>query len=51
MSNKKMKKKLVYYFGDNRADGNAKMKNLLGRPMIEIEEGVRKTIASGQYNY
>ncbi len=29
----------------------AKMKQLLGRPMITIEEGIRRTIESGQYNY
>lgn len=29
----------------------AKMKVLLGRPMTTIEEGIRKTIESGQYNY
>ncbi len=28
-----------------------KMKTLLGRPMISLEEGIRKTIASGQYNF
>jgi UDP-glucose 4-epimerase len=28
-----------------------KMKNLLGRPMVTIEEGIRKTIESGEYNY
>lgn len=28
-----------------------KMRNLLGRPMVTIEEGIRKTIESGQYNY
>lgn len=29
----------------------AKMQNLLKRPMTPIEEGIRKTIESGQYNY
>ncbi len=29
----------------------SKMKELLGRPMVTIEEGIRKTIESGQYNY
>lgn len=29
----------------------AKMVSLLNRPMTPIEEGIRKTIASGQYNY
>lgn len=29
----------------------AKMKLLLGRPMTTIEEGIKKTIESGQYNY
>ncbi|MBL0309643.1 MAG: NAD-dependent epimerase/dehydratase family protein [Bacteroidetes bacterium] len=29
----------------------AKMKKILGRPMITIEEGIRKTIESGQYNF
>jgi UDP-glucose 4-epimerase len=29
----------------------AKMKVLLGRPMTTIEEGIKKTIDSGQYNY
>lgn len=29
----------------------AKMKTLLGRPMTSLEEGIRKTIESGQYNY
>lgn len=28
-----------------------KMKILLGRPMISLEEGIRKTIESGQYNF
>lgn len=28
-----------------------KMKNLLGRPMTNIEDGIRMTIKSGQYNY
>lgn len=28
-----------------------KMKNLLGRPMTTIEEGIKLTIESGQYNY
>ncbi|MCS6933974.1 MAG: NAD-dependent epimerase/dehydratase family protein [Chitinophagales bacterium] len=28
-----------------------KMKKLLGRPMTTLEEGIRKTIESGQYNY
>ncbi len=28
-----------------------KMKTLLGRPMTSLEEGIRKTIESGQYNY
>lgn len=28
-----------------------KMKKLLGRPMITIEEGIRKTVESGQYNF
>ncbi len=28
-----------------------KMKMLLGRPMISLEEGIRKTIESGQYNF
>jgi UDP-glucose 4-epimerase len=29
----------------------AKMRKLLGRPLLSIEEGIRKTIASGKYNY
>jgi UDP-glucose 4-epimerase len=29
----------------------AKMKSLLGRPMTSLEEGIKKTIESGQYNY
>lgn len=29
----------------------AKMKKLLGRELITIEEGIRKTIESGQYNF
>ena len=28
-----------------------KMKNLLARPMTNLEDGIRKTIESGQYNY
>jgi len=28
-----------------------KMKSLLNRPMINLEDGIRKTIESGQYNY
>ena len=28
-----------------------KMKKLLGRPMITIEEGIKKTVESGQYNF
>jgi UDP-glucuronate decarboxylase len=28
-----------------------KMKELLGRPMITIEEGIKRTIDSGQYNF
>ena len=28
-----------------------KMKELLGRPMITIEEGIKRTIESGQYNF
>ena len=28
-----------------------KMKNLLGRPMIKLEDGIKRTIESGQYNY
>lgn len=28
-----------------------KMKRLLGRPMTSLEDGIRKTIESGQYNY
>jgi len=27
------------------------MKRLLGRPMTSLEDGIRKTIESGQYNY
>jgi UDP-glucose 4-epimerase len=29
----------------------AKMKELLGRPMTNIEDGIKRTIESGQYNY
>ena len=29
----------------------AKMKKLLGRPMTTLEEGIKKTIESGQYNF
>jgi UDP-glucuronate decarboxylase len=29
----------------------SKMKQLLGRPMTNLEDGIRKTIESGQYNY
>ncbi len=29
----------------------AKMQKLLNRPMVTLEEGIGKTIASGQYNY
>jgi UDP-glucose 4-epimerase len=29
----------------------AKMKKLLGRELITIEDGIRKTIESGQYNF
>lgn len=29
----------------------AKMRKLLGRPMTALEEGIRKTIESGQYNF
>ena len=29
----------------------AKMKSLLGRPMISLEDGIQRTIESGQYNY
>jgi UDP-glucuronate decarboxylase len=28
-----------------------KMKNLLNRPMIDLEEGIKRTIESGQYNF
>jgi Nucleoside-diphosphate-sugar epimerases len=28
-----------------------KMKKLLNRPMISLEEGIRRTIESGQYNF
>lgn len=29
----------------------SKMKTLLGRPMVNLEDGIRKTIESGQYNF
>ncbi|MFN8276786.1 MAG: NAD-dependent epimerase/dehydratase family protein [Chitinophagales bacterium] len=29
----------------------AKMRKLLNRPLVTIEEGIRKTVASGKYNY
>ena len=34
-----------------RKPDNAKMRDLLGRPLISIEEGIRKTIDSGKYNF
>ena len=34
-----------------RKPDNTKMRELLGRPLISIEEGIRMTIASGRYNY
>jgi UDP-glucose 4-epimerase len=34
-----------------RKPDNSKMRELLGRPLISIEEGIRKTIASGKYNF
>ena len=34
-----------------RKPDNAKMRELLGRPLISIEEGIRKTIDSGKYNF
>jgi nucleoside-diphosphate-sugar epimerase len=34
-----------------RKPDNTKMRELLGRPLISIEEGIKKTIASGKYNF
>jgi nucleoside-diphosphate-sugar epimerase len=34
-----------------RKPDNTKMRELLGRPLIPIEEGIKKTIASGKYNF
>lgn len=34
-----------------RKPDNTKMRELLGRPLVSIEEGIRKTIASGKYNF
>ena len=51
------KSKIVYLpplkEGDmtRRKPDNTKMRELLGRPLIPIEEGIKKTIASGKYNY
>jgi UDP-glucose 4-epimerase len=51
------KSKLVYLpplkEGDmsRRKPDNTKMRELLGRPLIPIEAGIRLTIASGKYNF
>jgi nucleoside-diphosphate-sugar epimerase len=51
------KSKLVYLpplkEGDmsRRKPDNTKMRELLGRPLLPIEEGIKKTIASGKYNF
>jgi nucleoside-diphosphate-sugar epimerase len=51
------KSKIVYLpplkEGDmsRRKPDNTKMRELLGRPLLPIEEGIKKTIASGKYNY
>lgn len=34
-----------------RKPDNTKMRELLGRPLLSIEEGIKKTIASGKYNF
>jgi UDP-glucose 4-epimerase len=34
-----------------RKPDNTKMRELLGRPLISIEDGIRKTVASGKYNF
>ncbi len=51
------KSKLVYLpplkEGDmtRRKPDNTKMRELLGRPLVSILEGIQKTIASGKYNF
>jgi nucleoside-diphosphate-sugar epimerase len=51
------KSKIVYLpplkEGDmtRRKPDNTKMRELLGRPLIPIEEGIRMTIASGKFNF
>jgi nucleoside-diphosphate-sugar epimerase len=51
------KSKIVYLpplkEGDmtRRKPDNTKMRELLGRPLIPIEEGIKKTIDSGKYNF
>jgi hypothetical protein len=34
-----------------RKPDNTKMRELLGRPLIPILEGIKKTIGSGKYNF
>ena len=48
-----MKKKYIYFFGNNKADGNARMKDLLGGKGANLAEmsNLGFPVPSGFHNY